>query len=662
MIASSTAALGISVAKGLIKLGHRLDALLAEKEAVQAKLILIQPSIYSGPSALQKVRELKTFLAAATEPGAPDPLGDDRADLTAELKKPAPDNQLVGECYCRVFPERLALAPFDPDAAYIVALRQLLPTVDLSNEDNLAAAFSITAGHDDRGINYTARLGLLVVDVVSEFGAENTALFVRDAGVRSVVQSVLERFAQPDLENFTAWSPLLRHALGATLNGVLDARAAFDTDSQWLTNLMDVLAAARSDPAGGDDFLIGLFQGRGYPLLLGKGLARAADVLAEDQSDAFKQLAADVLKAAAPLAAKSANFHDFFSDHWGDLLRAGLSALERQGPALLKDQPELLSNVLVAMVAQLNQIPQASLLSNETLFRLGDAALAAVAAKPELLDAQVGGKPWLRALLDSFVNTVARDGIRLSFSREGLDEIVTDAAGVFAAHPELIVDPANAGLVREVVGGILRAVSELPSLDARKIATAAATGTLQAIASNPGLVDTRYAQLVADFSGRLAELVQARTLTGLDAAAIAGTAVETLLHNPALFDEAKSNLAVAVLNAVMRVAGDDQAKLLAGDLLVQTIGQVLAALARSGQAQVQGVALTPVTEQLAAIIEDAFNQASGELGRRLDLPALPAVVGGLVAAWARGDFAKIDPASPAFRELFGKLIQSATSA
>jgi hypothetical protein len=328
---------------------------------------------------------------------------------------------------------------------------------------------------------------------------------------------------------------------------------------------------------------------------------------------------------------------------------------------LLKAQPELLRDVLVGMVKELEEIPQANLLSHETLFRVADAAIAAVAAKPELLTAQVGGEPWLRALLKSFVNTVARDGIKLAFSREGLEAIVTDAAGVFADHPELITDAENAGLVRDVVGGILRAVSELPSLDARNIATAAASGALRGIAAHPGLVDTRYAKLITGFCERLAELVQARTITGLDASAIALAAVETLIHNPVLFDAARSNLAAAVLNAIVRVAGDSPVNLLVGVTLVDTVREVLDALARFGKAQLETAALDVATDRLAEVIEDALAEVSLELGRRVDVRGVPALVGGIVGAWARGDLVKIDPDSPAFRDLLGRLLAAANA-
>jgi hypothetical protein len=661
MISPATAAVAVSVARGLIKFGQRLDALLAEKQAVQGGLALVMPEVYQGPDGIEKTAQLKELLATMDPLQAKELLGSDYEDLVQEIKLDEPDAQLVGELYARAFPDRLTVAPLNPDAKYVDELRTRFPAFDLGDSDSVAVAFHIPAGRDDRQIGYGGRVGLLVADVIAEFGTQHTALFVRDPGMRDLVEAVLERFARPDLDEFTRWSPLLRHALRGTLNGLLTASGTWAMEnpgdvSPWLVSLMDVLVEARNDTAGGEDFVAGLFQGRGYALLLSKGMGRAAAMLADHESDIFKQLAADLLLSAAPLMKRGTNFRSFFTEHWGDLLRAGLGAMERHGPALLERQPNLLCNVLVGMVVELKQLPQSTLLSHETLFHLGDAAIAAIAAKPELLEERVGNEPWLRALLRSFVNTVARDGLGSSFSREGLEAIVTEAARMLAAHPELITDAENAGIVREVVGGILRAVSDLSSLDARSIATAAAHGTLLAIAANPALVGTRFAKLIGDFTSRLAECVQERTLTGLDAAAIVSAAVKALLDNPPLFDAARSNLATATLNAMLRAAGNDQAKLLVGRTLVNTFREVLSALARFGKAQLQTVPFDHAVDRLAEVLEDSLALVATELGRRLDLSDVPMVLGGLVAAWARGDFKKIEPEAPAFNELLDRLL------
>ena len=126
-----------------------------------------------------------------------------------------------------------------PDDNFLQYLRDTLPGLRETLPENatskdkekcanyqaavLASAFYVDPGADARQLGYPVRVGLLVVDVLAEFGAENTQLFVKDEGIRSVVKAVLERFAKPDLESFDEWSPFLRHALSATLNGVLDA-------------------------------------------------------------------------------------------------------------------------------------------------------------------------------------------------------------------------------------------------------------------------------------------------------------------------------------------------------------------------------------------------------------------------------------------------------
>lgn len=649
MITPATAELAVSIAKGLIKLAGRLDALLAEKHAVTGDLILPMPPVSGGPTGVQMVKELQRLLKDTAE-RSPDPLGKDREKISALLDETPPDPALVQEFFAKYFPDAVNPPVIKPDAQYLVALRKAVPTLDLSDEDTRLAAFYVASGRDDRQIGYGMRIGLLVVDVLAEFGAENTGLFLRDARVRSVVQSVLERFSKPELEDFDEWSPLLRHALSATLNGVFDARAALLGDSQWLTLVLDVLAEARAYKEGGDDFLLGLFQGRGYRLLISKGLARAAEVLAEDSAEPFKQIAAEVLKTAAPLAAKS-SFRNFFSEHWGDLLRAGLSGLEKQGPKLLEGQSPLLQTVLVAMVGRLAETPNAQFLSSETLFRLTDAAIAAVAKKPELLTGGVK-EPWLEELLNSFISTVGRQGIRLTFSEEGLEGIITDAAGAFAQHPELII--ARPGLLQEVVLGILKAVRGLNSLDAKSIAGAAVQGSLQAIADHPALLDTRYANLIADFAGSVAKLVEAKTLTGLEASAIVSAAVESMLRNPILFDEAEDNLAGAVLDAVLGAAGQQQVKLIAGATLVATLREVLLVIARNGKPQVSQP-MDQFTSRLTEVVVAGLKAAEAELGHRLDMPAIPQAIAGLVGAWARGELATLDPNTRAFQDLFAAL-------
>lgn len=653
MITPSTATVVLSLAKGAIKLGHRLDVLLAEKAAVDGTFVLPMPKVAEMPSGVVQVREVRAFLAANPAPGRSDPLGDLRPRLVRTLQHTEPDADVVGRCFQRLFPQRCQAPAIEPDSLYLQELQKVLPALDVSDHDALAAAFHVAAGRDGRGLNYGMRVGLLVADVVAEFGAENTALFVREPRLRQIAQVVLERFAEPNLETFPAWSGLLRHALSATLNGLLDTRKEMGESDAWLAALLDALAEARAG-VGGDEFVIGLLQGRGYPLLLSQGLARAAAELGADQANAFKQIAASVLATAAPLA-QDRTFGAFFNEHWTDLLRGGLQALEKQVPTLLADQPDLVRDSLLALLRAVAANPQARSLSRDTLVRLTDAAVGAIAAKPALLGKVVGGKPWAEALLSSVVNTVARDGVRHALKADGIAAVVEDVATLVAAHPELIMDRPE--LVHEVVAPLLDAVQSLRRLDARALAHTAALGTLAAIAERHDKLDTRFAPVMIEFTTRVAGLVRTQTIRGVDASDLTQAAIATLLHNPRVF-ELKGNLVLAVLTALQAAAAADPRQLLSGPVFAAAAREVLATTARLARAKAEA-SLAQLTTELTQLIQSTLASAADQLGRGLDLPGLPTLLGGMVAAWARGELNRVDVADATFRAVVARLMVTA---
>ncbi|MBL8539870.1 MAG: hypothetical protein JNK68_05800, partial [Betaproteobacteria bacterium] len=213
MLSPGTASLVVGVTRGLVKLGERADLLLAEKEATQAALALPVPKVVFPAIDRGTKREALQEYLQSTAGRSPDPLQADRKameDLLAQADE-RPDD--LDAAYARLFPERAITLDIDPDGEFLGALRKRFPTLDLMDEDTRKACFYCAAGRDTRELDYPARLALLVADVLAEFAAENTGLFVRDEGARQVVKSVLERFAEPQLETYTAWSPLLRHTL-----------------------------------------------------------------------------------------------------------------------------------------------------------------------------------------------------------------------------------------------------------------------------------------------------------------------------------------------------------------------------------------------------------------------------------------------------------------
>lgn len=662
MIPISTAELAISIANGIIKLAGKLDRLLAEKVAVQGDLVLKPPVVELGTGPNRMIQELQAHLAATSE-SQPGPLGARRKELAALIKSAAPDPDLIREFYSLVFPGKAIKLRIDPEEDYLKFLRQALSTTDFADNDTrtaafYVAAFSVQPGEDQRQLGYPLRIGLLVVDALAEFGADHAQMFVRNEALRSVVQSILTRFASLDLASFEQWSPLLRQALSATLNGVLDSRNAWKVRNPWLDALMDALASAREKAgANGDNYLLGLLRGEGYRLLIGEGLARASKLLAEEDSNSFKQIASDILADLAPRVIEDkSGFGSFFKDHWADLLHAGLESIEKHGPAMLRGvkQP-LLKEVLLASIDALADIPGKQLVSGETLFRLGDSVLDAVAAHPELVTDGID-KPWLTEVINSVIRTASDQDLRGTFSKAGLEKIVTGAIGRLGENPDLLV--RSPGIFRELVGGILTQVSKLDALSAFNIGSAAVEGGLQAVAANPGLLKTKFAGAIADFAGLVAAAVAKKSLSSLQAADIVSAAANAALRHPDLF-AVKSDVAAAVLNAALSVASNNGSGLLNGSALPALIGEVMTVLARFGLNKATQLS-AELSDELAKVLKAGLTQCEMELGRSIDRVMLPKVLAGLVGLWARDQLQVFDPQNAEFKRLFALVAQSAS--
>ena len=679
MIPPGTAELVLAVAKGLIKFSGHLDRLLAEKVAVQSPLPLKLPVVDFSPGPAVVKPRLRAYLQE-TSSDKPGPLGQDlRQQLADLMAEPNPDLAALRRFFALAYPDDILNdgTTVQPDASFLQYLRETLPSLretlpaeadsqDPEKQANyraavLAAAFYVDPGADARQLGYPVRVGLLVVDVLAEFGAENTQRFVREAGVRSLVKAVLERFARPDLESFDAWSPFLRHVLSATLNGALDARQAWGLSNPWIEATLQALADARdAADEGGDDYLLGLLEGKGYSLFVSQALVQAAGVLDEEHAPVFQQIAAEVLRAAAPLVqARPKTFGAFFNEHWTDLLHAALVALDRHGNALLAGQSPLLQQILLASIRTLADAPGSKLLTRDTLFHLTDAAIGAIATHPELWKNGID-EAWLSQFVQSVLKTIGHQGIVSTFSLDGLENILRDAAARFAEHPEWIVkDP---GLFQVVVGGILKQLSAVGAFEARTLADAAVQGALDAIAAHPEFIGTDFPKVVADYAGQLAALVAQKSLTALQASDLIAAAVEAAALNPELFTSAQKELAGLITRAVLRAGQDSQSALVAGATFVAIVQQQLVVFARRGREAADDGAIAKLEDELVQVLGAGLARAAKELGRRLTRQTLPATLGALTEACLRGEVAAIDPENPLFKELFAQLAERASAA
>jgi hypothetical protein len=645
----------MGLATGLVKLADRTDRVIAEKEAVEGNLALAMPAVNAGPGAIKMKKDLEKHLEK-TKGQVPDPLGTDRGKLATALAG-NPSAKTLANWYGKLWPDRVNQPSLNPDEEFFKELQKARPAWNLRDPDTRLAAYYVASGQDTREKGYSWRLALTVVDVLAEFGAENTALFVRDTKLQAVVGAVLKNFGEPDLAKIASLDALLRHALAASLNGALDATGAIEGDNEWLDAVFGALSDARKESGDGDNYVLGLLRGKGFPLLLGNVVDAAADRIGAEGSDGFRKVAGDVLKTAAPLVEGSTAFRGFFRDHWGDLLRAGLGSVEKYGPSMLADSDPLVQKTLVAMVGRLEQTKGTNFFTSETLFGVADAAIGVVAANPALITNGLD-EPWLKELIDTSVGVLSKKGLRDAYSKDGLQSLVQGALARFAAHPELIV--RQPGLARTLVEGVLTNVKPAGMAGKRELAEAAVSGALRALSENPDLLDFNYAEIVASFSGKLAKLVAADgPLTSIQARQLLTAAEQALVENPAIFKDAGAEICAAIVTAVLDASKSDPTKLLAGRMVVDVAQGLLTQFARRGSHKLEeSDSLNKLAKTVTEVLTTGLKSASERIGSGLARSDVTNLLIELFGGWLITD---INPADAAFDDFVKKQVESAAA-
>ncbi len=659
MLTTEAAGLAIQIAKGLIKLTRRVDLVLAEKEVVEAPMALPAPNLGLMPGKRLMKTELTKLVRAPK--GDPDSLGSDRALIEAELAKGAgSDKNRLFSFVEQYLPALAYQSQLDLNGSFVIALKAARPEW-ATDPELCVAAFYVSSGAKLHKKSYSWRIALTVVDVLSEFGGENTALFIRDERLQGVVGAVLKRFGDVDLQQIDSTSVLLQTVLRATLNGVLDSKDKLRVNNEWLEAVFDALAKAREamPEEDSDEFLLGLVQGEGYPALLGALLESAAGHINDDELTNFRDVAADFLNEVAGLVKGKASIKGFFEDHWGDLVRAGLHAAEKNSVALLGNK-KLLGTILAQVAGDLAKFPDNRLLSTDSLYGIVNSIAAVAVENPELIEELLeSDEKWVAKLIGSVAGTVADKDIREVFTTEGVETLFIDTFETFSKHPELIVGDSK--LAGALVGGVLKELAAVKSFAAGDLATAAVGGALSGLSANPGLIKFKYSEVVSSLAGKVAMLVKDHTLTGVQGQDILRAATASLAENPQLFLDLELKLVEGVLTAVTSASKGRPEGLITGITLIQVVNEVTHTLARTGRAAMTNHPAADFVNQLEQLISAGLTRADAELGRRIGLSALPGAMGELVAAWAQGKVAQLDPDNENFKKLFSEFAEKAAA-
>ena len=252
------------------------------------------------------------------------------------------------------------------------------------------------------------------------------------------------------------------------------------------------------------------------------------------------------------------------------------------------------------------------------------------------------------------------EGIRRSFTREGLEKMTTGVLQTFSDQPQLVID--HPGLAQELLGDVLRSVSAVNLFKAEPLASVTVAVALETLAKHPELLKLDYAKLVAGLAGKVAALVKEKKVTAIQGQDLVKAAVASLAENPPLLLDSQNKFVETVIDVVVNIAGEAKGSLIAGTRLTDVLNQVLGAVAVSGRAALANHPIGKFSDQLAELLQAGLIRAEAELGNRMGLPSLPNVLGQLVVAWAQGEVATVDPNNDNFKRLFAELAKRAQSA
>jgi hypothetical protein len=467
---------------------------------------------------------------------------------------------------------------------------------------------------------------------------------------RKLVASVLARFSEPDLSTMSGWGDVLKHALRVTLNSVIDEREALAGGRVWIERALSAVANVREQAPNGDDFVLGLLRGNGINQLISGLLVEGADYLSEGDEEVWEAILSDVLLTAAAKAKDSAGFDEFFQENWHALVGAGLSSLGEHGTRLLDDS-ELLKTTLVATVNSLAESFAAGPPTGETLTAAVQTAIG-VFSDSDVLAPSVRQK-WLREMIAGVATVIRDEGLRSAFSQPALERYARGALEVLARNPEVIATDSE--LVNKILDNVLRKLTTIETFAVGPLADVAVGGVLKAIADNPGLIDRKYASIIGDLAGELADRVANGGISSFQANEILEIAAEVVATNEFIFLEARKGLSAAIVKAITDiVATDDGARLMAGSVAVTIVERLLKQFAQTGLGLPAN--MTKLGSRVHELLAAGLSDAKELLGNKLAQSDLSELLVALVTKFARGEGIPT-PGTAEFTEVIGTLAQ-----
>jgi hypothetical protein len=189
-----------------------------------------------------------------------------------------------------------------------------------------------------------------------------------------------------------------------------------------------------------------------------------------------------------------------------------------------------------------------------------------------------------------------------------------------------------------------------------QLARAGLQGVLDALAHDPGLLDSRYPTVVGKVAQVVAEPLRDGRLATGEAGQILRLTAEIIASNPKLLVKEEDELAARVLGAVLDKLLAEETLRLRGPDLVNLLAETLAVLAAHGKGLLGDEPVDRLVTRVEVVIEAGLDKANRELGRLLDRSAVPLVLAALLRRWALDQVETLDITDPRFDRLFAEIV------
>jgi hypothetical protein len=687
--------LAMSVVSGVIKLGGRIDKVLAENRAVQDDFAL--PEFYStnktnldmSEAAVAIIIEIFVNDANSQLITINAILGWSDSELATNAKRVS---SVISKYHLGKLLELIGAADLNPGAynalveqdeglkglfgdwffqhyvdpvnpnvqlAQQIGEYRLNRKMSLNDEDIYRTSLMISAGRVTQSSS-AWRIAMATLDVFGELTLDNQQSLIKDEKARTIVSSVLKYFTKGDLEDdIQSPGSLFKRVLSATLNGLLDTKDTWQGNDKWINSLLQALTDARAsvDDDRQVDYLVGLLSGEGYNRLVGELIDEAGIFLeAEDDGEtkSFKSVIAQMLSKTAEYYQSGPEGGDFsfVKKHWADIARAGLKFFATNSDDLLVGSSELMKTILTSATSALGN--RSGDFSGDDLTKTAETIIQAVGQNPNLINDET----WMGSVFSSFADTVQNVGLIETFTKTGLEQLTRTTLRAVAEQPELI--KSNGEFVKEFIKGMLTDLSGLRTVTAQSLATVAVGAALDVISDRPELVkpDSSITPVIGSFAAELGKLIDEKAITRIQGQDILLAGVSAIAANPELLVRAQNAMTQKLVGKIVEVANNHESRLITGAALTQVIASSLALLSSHGRRLIDPDTNDPVQillNNFAAVLNASLSEAAKQLGNSINLNTLPAAIEELLTQWCRGALSVDSFEGEAFTELFEQI-------